>query len=96
MRLTWSEKAEADLDEVWRFTRRRWGVSQADAYLGGIKAALQDPIALRRQAKPIGHVKEELYRVRVIRHFVYFRFTEDAVNVSRVLHDSMDETLHLP
>jgi plasmid stabilization system protein ParE len=34
--------------------------------------------------------------MREVRHFIYFRVEEEDVLVVRVLHDTMDETLHLP
>ncbi len=34
--------------------------------------------------------------MRETRHYLYFRIIEDTIVIVRVLHDSMDETLHLP
>ncbi len=34
--------------------------------------------------------------MRHARHFLYFRELGSNIRVIRVLHDSMDETLHLP
>ena len=34
--------------------------------------------------------------MREVRHFIYFRIIDEGLLVLRVLHDSMDETLHLP
>ena len=34
--------------------------------------------------------------MRCVRHFVYFRYRNDQIRIIRVLHDMMDETLHIP
>jgi plasmid stabilization system protein ParE len=34
--------------------------------------------------------------MRYVRHFIYFRVDGETLQVMRILHDSMDETLHLP
>ena len=40
-------------------------------------------------------VSEGLRKARCIRHFIYFRQRRNGIRVERVLHDQMDETLHL-
>ncbi len=94
--MSWSEKAEADLDEIWNFTRRRWSREQADLYLERLNGAITDEVGGKRRARPIDHVAPGLLRLREVRHFLYFRNVPDGILVARVLHDSMDETLHLP
>jgi plasmid stabilization system protein ParE len=34
--------------------------------------------------------------MREVRHLIYFKLVGESVQVIRVLHDSMDETMHLP
>lgn len=41
-------------------------------------------------------MKPGWFRMRYVRHFIYFRNDGAALRVMRVLHDSMDETLHIP
>lgn len=50
----------------------------------------------RLKARAIDFVSPGLLRMREVRHFIYFRLVEGDVLVVRVLHDMMDQTLHLP
>jgi toxin ParE1/3/4 len=92
----WAEKAKSDLDDIWHFTRRRWGEDRADLYLVGLNEAISDPEVRRLRARAIDFVKPGWFRMRVVRHFIYFRELNGNLLVERVLHDSMDETMHLP
>ena len=94
--MIWTERAEADLDEIWRFSRHKWGEEQADHHIAGLNAAVSDEHARRLRSRRLDHVRSDWFRMRQVRHFIYFRLTEQGVLVVRVLHDSMDETLHLP
>ena len=94
--MIWTEKAEADLDEIWRFSREKWGEDRADRYLADLNAAVRDERTRELRARPIDFVSRGWFRMRAARHFIYFRLRDEDLVVMRVLHDSMDETLHLP
>ena len=94
--MNWSEKAEADLDDIWNYTERKWGEEQADKYLAGLNAAIGSDRPRKLRARPIDFVAAGLWRMRYVRHYLYFRYTDEDIHVERVLHDSMDETLHIP
>jgi len=82
--------AAADLSAIAAHTRHRWGSTQTSDYLAKISASLQslrdkpgmgrsrDDIATGLRAFPVG------------RHIIFFRDTEPALLVVRVLHQSMD------
>ncbi len=50
---------------------------------------------LRRIAKMLSFVKNDVQRARYVRHYVYFYDRSDSTYVERVLHDRRDETLHI-
>ena len=43
-----SERAEADLREIWRYSLEVWGEAQADRYLDELDAGLQECSAARQ------------------------------------------------
>jgi toxin ParE1/3/4 len=92
----WTARAEADLEEIWLFTRDRWSEEQADLYLDRLRGAVSNRDNRRLRAKPIDFARRGVMRMREVRHFIYFRMVDEGLLVLRVLHDSMDETLHLP
>ncbi|MBE6442203.1 MAG: type II toxin-antitoxin system RelE/ParE family toxin [Desulfovibrio desulfuricans] len=86
--------AEADLEEIWLYTFRRWSPEQADAYVRGIMAAIAglargDKVGLRTDVRP-GYRK---YRAGM--HVIYFRRSGEFVDVIRILHERMDVERHL-
>jgi toxin ParE1/3/4 len=92
----WTERAEADLDDIWSFTTERWNEEQADLYLERLRSAISNQDTRKLRAKPIDFAMSGVMRMREVRHFIYFRMVDEGLLVLRVLHDSMDETLHLP
>jgi len=94
--VTWTRRAEADLDEIWRYTSERWNEEQANLYLARLRRAISDQDVRRLRAKLIDFAIPGVMRMREVRHFIYFRKSDRGLLVLRVLHDSMDETLHLP
>lgn len=49
----------------------------------------------RLRSRPIDFVVKGLRKARCVRHFIYFRQRDDGIRVLRILHDQMDETVHL-
>jgi toxin ParE1/3/4 len=94
-RLRVRQKARADLREIGRFTRRRWGRDQSNRYLGDLDACfhrLLSTPALGRVYAPL-----PLYlRHEQGSHVVFFRREPDGdVVIVRVLHERMLPELHL-
>jgi len=90
-----SNKAEADLREIWRWSYIRFGESQADRYLDdldtGMRLCSSDPEkGKQREALRAGYRS-----VLVGKHLVFYTFTHDTVLVQRVLHGSMDPDRHV-
>lgn len=104
--------ARSDLAEIRRYTRARYGGRAADAYDALLKQALRDlrddPLRPGSSERPeIGqnirsyHTalsrKRAASKVKAPRHFLfYFLSDEDAVVVSRILHDARDLARHIP
>lgn len=107
-RRTWtvrlSDAAEADYDEILRWTRRRFGAPQTVAYGDLLAAALvrlqRGPaIAGVQQRDEIGAGLRILHVGRRGRHVILFRIgsePERTIDVVRILHDAMDLVRHVP
>ena len=103
-----SAAAERDFQEILRWTADRFGRPQASTYAKVLSAALKalvlgpTIIGVRRRDE-IGPGLLTLHVARKGnkgRHFVLFRITpnrdERTIDVLRLLHDTMDISLHLP
>jgi len=86
-----SRRAERDLENIWRYTASRWGVAQADDYLGSIMSAM-DTLAegnSRRQSRR--RASANYARHLVGSHAIYSRTRPGSTTlIVRVLHQSMD------
>ncbi len=92
--------AEADLEDIGRWTEGQFGAAQADVYAQILADALATLIAGPaasgiRQRPEIG---ARLYSLHAGRHFIVFRASgkeERSIVVLRVLHDTMDLVRHI-
>ena len=87
--------AQRDLVDIGAYTESNWGAKRKRQYLDAIRQKFG---ALRANAE-IGVAREDVrpgYRSLVCgRHHIFYRETDDAVVVLRVLHGSMDVHRHI-
>ena len=90
-----SPAAQADLEDIWDYTVRRWGEAQAENYTRNIQAAceaLSEGTMISRSAEEI---RAGYRKVTVGSHVMFFRMQSDVVEIIRILHQSMDVERHL-
>lgn len=90
-----SPLVEADLEEVWIYTFRQWSLEQADEYHRGIVAAIEG-LASGSNLWQRTDVREGYWKYKVGMHVVYFKSSDEYLDVIRILHVRMDVDLHLP
>ena len=90
-----SRRADNDLADIATYTTAEFGEEQARKYRDQFRACfaslLGNPI-LGRSAEELA---PGLRRIRQQAHVVFYRPSEDAVLIVRVLHHSMDFERHL-
>jgi len=99
-----SDTAEADYDEILRWTAGRFGAAQAASYGRLLAASLArlergPTIAGVRRRDAIGPNVCTLHVGRGGRHVVLFRVSSErnrTIDVLRILHDAMDLARHVP
>lgn len=84
-----------DLEDIWRYTAREWGVAQAAHYLDVLNVTFEALAAAPFAAPACDHVRPGYRRQRVERHAVFYRVEGDTLLVVRVLHERMDVQRHL-
>ena len=87
------EAASVRLDEIYRYTRDRWGEAQAEAYLTGLFAAFEKIETRGVMSKPVpAEFEVEGYFVRYEHHFVYWRrLSNGDIGIVTVLHERMHQ-----
>ena len=90
-----SPAAERDLEDIWKYTRREWGLEQAERYTDLLTAAFHVLAESPKSAPACDHIRPGYRRRNVERHMIYFRITDYGIAIIRVLHERMDAPHHL-
>lgn len=87
------EAASHRLDEIYRYTRDRWGAEQAERYIIGLFEAFDGIATHRVTSKPIpAEFGVEGYCFRHERHVVYWRrLSSGDIGVVTILHERMHQ-----
>jgi toxin ParE1/3/4 len=86
--------AKSDLKEIYQYGLRQWGQAQSNSYLEKLKECFW---SLRKQPLIGVERTDILSRVRslpVESHTLFYRGTEDRIEVIRVLHGRQDPHRH--
>jgi toxin ParE1/3/4 len=108
MRQSWrvslAKAAQTDLDTIAAWTAEKFGPSQAESYIEAVLDTIDELAALKSPSRSIArgeiakgvrtlHMRK---RGRRGRHFLLYSETSDEVKIHRILHDSMELSLHIP
>ena len=90
MRVTLSEEADSDLNDIFDYTLSVHGLEQAQKYTMGF-----DDVFLSLSENPrIGKDRSEIFRdLRSLskgHHIVFYLIREDYILIARILHESSD------
>lgn len=85
------EAASHRLDEIYRYTRDRWGQKQADRYITGLFAAFEEIESRGVISKPVpAEFGVEGFFFRYERHVVYWRrLSNGDIGIVTILHERM-------
>jgi len=92
-----SPLAEADLEDIWLYTFKKWSLEQADNYHRDLVTMIND-LAMGHKAGRVADVRDGYFKQIVGAHVIYFRRTDDGIDVIdviRILHGRMDISRHL-
>jgi toxin ParE1/3/4 len=95
MRLTLSPRAHADLDEIWDYSAEKWNAERADSYISEIWKTVEliaDEPGLGRSCDEI---REGYFKFPSGSHLIFYKKTNENIEIVRVLHQWMDIDNHL-
>jgi toxin ParE1/3/4 len=95
MSIRLTPRAEADIDEIWDYTARQWGIEQADNYVLSLWRAMELVAADPRRGRSADEIKAGYRKHASGSHLIYFRQVGSDIEVVRVLHGAMDHERHL-
>ncbi|MBL8703758.1 MAG: type II toxin-antitoxin system RelE/ParE family toxin [Rhodospirillales bacterium] len=82
--------AEADLEEIWRFSVDQWGEKQADAYISTIVAAAGSIAEHPQRGVACDHIRAGYRKASAGAHVLLYRVVAAQIEIIRVLHRRMD------
>lgn len=87
------EAASHRLDEIYRYTRDRWGQKQADRYVTGLFEAFEKIETRGVASKPIpAEFGVDGFFFRYERHVVYWRrLSNSDIGIVTILHERMHQ-----
>lgn len=94
-RLVISHKAEADLREIWLWSFRMFGEARADRYLDDLDVGMRMCGSDPESGKKRDTLRAGYRSLLIGKHLVFYTFTDDSVQIRRVLHGSMDPDRHV-
>jgi toxin ParE1/3/4 len=87
--------AEGDLEAIWSYTARQWGLDQANRYIDILTSAFAQLAERPKKAPACDTIRPGYRRCGVERHMIYFRITAYGIAIIRVLHDRMEAQRNL-
>ncbi|MDE2464183.1 MAG: type II toxin-antitoxin system RelE/ParE family toxin [Alphaproteobacteria bacterium] len=87
------EAASHRLDEIYCYTRDRWGIEKADCYVIGLFEAFDRIESRRITSRPVpAEFGVEGYVCRYERHFIYWRrLSNGDIGIVTILHERMHQ-----
>ncbi len=86
--------ARADLEDIWLYTFERWSPEQADRYHKDIIAAIESLADGSVTGRTVD-IRDGYFKHAVGSHLLFYRITDNGLEIVRVLHQRMDVGRHL-
>lgn len=87
--------AREDLDRIWAFSVERWGTAQAERYVTELRDAVRRIAVDPRRGRSAENIRPGYLRYAAGSHTLYYRTSDDAVDIIRILHQWMEPERHL-
>ena len=90
-----SQKAKSDISNIYIYTYKNFGETQADRYVAGLEKVLEALSCQPALGRKINHIRKGYFRFEYMSHSIFFRKTRNILEIIRILHNGMDMKNHL-
>jgi len=90
-----SPRAQVDLDKIWDYKAKHWGIDQAEVYIRQLWQHIEAAAAQPKIGRACPEVRADYYKYRSGSHFLFYRLINGGIDVVRILHERMDFGRHL-
>jgi len=94
-KLLLTPKAEIDLEEIYEYTFRNWGIDQAEKYQNDLFASMNTILLNQNIGSIYLHKKGNYRKLNSNRHLIFYRFNNKECIIIRILHERMDLKINL-
>ncbi len=94
-RVSFTARAEHDVNNILEYTIAEWGKEQAGRYLDVLEARLSALAENPKAGKKRDEVEPKLMSFPAEKHTVYYIPSKSGISIIRILHSSMDPLRHL-
>ncbi len=88
--------AQADLEDIWRYSIEHWGEERAERYMNDLRQAVERAAEAPSAGQELRIGARVVHVRRAASHRIFYRTTADGIEILRVLHARMDFARHLP
>ena len=85
-----SKKAVSDLEEIWLYTVEKWSTGQADRYFNLIFDEINYICKNSDAGRSMEHVRKGYRAAKVKSHLIFYKISNDIIEIVRILHERMD------
>lgn len=85
-----SPRAQTDLEEIWDYTVRTWGVDQAEDYTRLLQRAIETVAYDPRKGGSCDEVRAGYRKYPAGSHMLLYRNVDFGIDIVRILHSRMD------
>lgn len=89
------EKADRDLEEIFEYSVKQFGLTQAEQYIYDIEQTFKDLALNPRMGRPANFILKHYSQYPVGSHIIFFATSNVGVEIFRILHKNMLANLHL-
>lgn len=93
--IKYSQRANADLEDITDYTASTWGAEQAKRYIHEIRQKIQEISEGNAVTQSLDGVSRKISKARANRHLIIFEKKEEVIFVVRILHETMDIPRHI-
>jgi toxin ParE1/3/4 len=90
-----TDSAQTDLEQIADYTLVHWGKKQTDCYLGLIEEAFYGLLDNPYLGQSREDIKAEYRSLLAAKHLIFYRVSDEYIEIMRVLHCRMDVIQHL-
>jgi toxin ParE1/3/4 len=94
LELSFSPRAEKDIDRIYDYTADEWGTLQAERYTTELRLACEGLTSLRT-GRSVDHIRTGYFVIHCGSHNIFFREERTRIVIIRILHQRMDFKRHL-